>query len=202
MEPYLGQITMFAGNFAPKGWALCNGQLLPIQPYQRLFSLLGTMYGGDGRTAFALPDLRGRVPIHKGTGSDEYHSSNPVFIQGAKGGEESHTLTMEEMPQHTHDASVHVSGTFAFNCSSSAGTQGNPRKAFLGATTSGKDLYSTPAESTVLMAPNEATDFGVRLDMDKKGGNLAHNNMMSYQVVNFIIALTGTYPNRNLSPRK
>jgi Phage Tail Collar Domain len=97
-EPFLGELRMMAFNFAPKGWAPCNGQLLPINQNQALFSLLGTMYGGDGRVNFALPDLRGRVPLHVRAG----------WTQGQRGGEESHTLSMQEMPAHAH--LVHASG--------------------------------------------------------------------------------------------
>ena len=90
--PFLGEIRIVSFNFAPKGWALCNGQLLPINQDQALFSLLGTMYGGDGRVNFALPDFRGRAPIHQGQG----------FTQGEKAGEESHTIILSELPAHTH----------------------------------------------------------------------------------------------------
>src|SRR5713226_6703591 len=94
--PFLAEMRIMSFNFAPKGWALCNGQLLPINQNQALFSLLGTTYGGDGRVNFALPDLQGRVPIHVGGG----------FVQGQAAGEEMHTLTLSEMPQHTHQASA------------------------------------------------------------------------------------------------
>ena len=91
-DPFIGEIKLFSFNFAPKGWALCNGQLLPINQNQALFSLLGTMYGGDGRVTFALPDLRSRVPLHVGSG----------FSQGERAGEEAHTLNMSELPAHSH----------------------------------------------------------------------------------------------------
>ncbi len=91
-EPFLSELRIMSFNFAPKGWAMCNGQLLPINQNQALFSLLGTMYGGNGQTNFALPDLRGRAPVHVGGG----------FIQGQRGGEEAHTLTQQELPAHTH----------------------------------------------------------------------------------------------------
>jgi len=105
-DPFIGEIKMISWNFAPKGWAFCNGQLLPINQNQALFSLLGTMYGGDGRTTFALPDLRGRSPVHMGSG----------LTQGEKGGETAHTLIMSEMCAHTHVAQA----------SSGAPTQGTP----------------------------------------------------------------------------
>jgi len=108
--PFLGQISIFSFNFAPKGWAMCNGQLMPINQNQALFSLLGTMYGGDGQTNFALPNLQGRTPIHIGNG----------FTQGQNGGEQSHTLTISEMTGHTHGATG----------SSNAGSTQDPTNAF------------------------------------------------------------------------
>src|SRR4028118_2441662 len=95
-EPFIGELRLFAFSFAPRGWAFCNGQLLPVNQNQALFALLGAMYGGDGQTTFGLPDLRSRTPIHVGAG----------FIQGQSGGEENHTLTVQEMPAHTHPARV------------------------------------------------------------------------------------------------
>ena len=194
MEPFLGQIIMFGGNFAPRGWALCQGQLLPINTNQSLYSLLGTMYGGDGRTTFALPDFRGRVPLHFGT--LQHASTAPTFTQGARSGEEKHTLTMDEMPTHTHIASARVHGDFEFNCSSSPGTQNDPESAWLGATAAGDNLYSTPGSSTVLMAP-KTFELGAQIVVDNTGGSQSHENMMPYQVVNFCIALTGIFPSRN-----
>src|SRR5215213_8016475 len=103
-EPFLSEIRLMSFNFAPKGWALCNGQLLPINQNQALFSLLGTTYGGDGRVNFALPDLRGKVPIHVGSG----------FTLGEKGGEQAHTLSIAELPTHTHVAeATSISATAA-----------------------------------------------------------------------------------------
>src|ERR1700729_490214 len=107
MNPFVGQILMVAFNFAPQGWALCNGQLLPIAQNQALFSLLGTYYGGDGRTTFALPNLQGRVPVHQGSGS---------YFMGASGGVETVTLGVNNLPSHNHPA----------NCSSTAGSTANP----------------------------------------------------------------------------
>ena len=97
-EPFLAEIRMVGFNFAPRNWAFCDGQILPINQNQSLYSLLGTLYGGDGRSSFALPDLRGRTPLHRGDGGGS------SFAQGSKGGEETHTLSSAEMPQHTHQA--------------------------------------------------------------------------------------------------
>lgn len=125
--PFLAEIRIVSFNFAPKGWALCNGQLLPINQNQALFSLLGTMYGGDGRTTFALPDLRGRVPVHVGAG----------FVQGGRAGEEAHTVISNEMPMHTHLVSA----------SSGTPNQGSPAGNEWAASNSG---YSTVAPNTAL----------------------------------------------------
>src|SRR2546427_8741768 len=119
-EPFLGEIKIVSFTFAPKGWALCNGQLLPINQNQALFALLGTMYGGNGQTTFALPDFRGRLPLHVGQG----------FLQGQFGGEETHTLATSEMPAHNHQVSA----------SSNAATQASPAGAFW--TNTGRNVYA------------------------------------------------------------
>jgi len=134
--PYLGEVKIISWNFAPKGWAFCNGQLLPINQNQALFSLLGTTYGGDGRVNFALPDLRGRVPVHMGSG----------LIEGQRVGEETHTLIMSEMPAHNHLASA----------SSAAPDQGLPTGNEWAALASG---YSTASPNTTL-APSAITNVG------------------------------------------
>jgi microcystin-dependent protein len=130
-EPFLGEIKIVSFNFAPKGWALCNGQLLPINQNQALFALFGTTFGGNGQTTFALPDMRGRMPVHVGSG----------FIQGQTGGEVEHVLNQNEMPTHTHPANF---STVAANTDSGTGTF--PAKPV-------SPIYG-PAQSLVLMAPN------------------------------------------------
>jgi len=162
-EPFLSEIRIFSFGFAPKGWALCNGQLLPINQNQALFSLLGTTYGGDGRVNFALPNLRGQVPIHNGQG----------FTLGEKGGQTAHTVTMSEMPQHTHVSS----GTG--NDASTPVAVGN----VLGKTAS---LYN-PAQNLTSLLPGEISNAG---------GSQAHINMMPYLVLSFCIALQGVFPPR------
>lgn len=169
-EPFVGEIRMFAGNFAPRGWAFCDGQLLAVSQNDALFSLLGTIYGGDGRTTFGLPDLRGRLPIHAGHG--------PGLSErrlGSKGGAEKVTLTVNELPSHTHP--LQASGQTALQTS----PQGN----VLGTTTS-IDVYrvTSPDENMAAEAINTT------------GGSQSHTNIMPFLCVHFIIALVGIYPSR------
>lgn len=160
-EPFLSEIRIMSFVFAPKGWALCNGQLLPINQNQALFSLLGTTFGGDGRVNFALPDLRGRTPIHVGSG----HSL------GERGGEQAHTLSIAELPQHTHVA----------NDSSANATVNGPTGAFFG---SSNNAYATPTLLTSI-SPGTVTNIG---------GSQAHLNMQPFLTLNFCIALQGIFP--------
>jgi microcystin-dependent protein len=164
-EPFLGEIKMISWGFAPKGWAFCNGQFLPINQNQALFSLLGTTYGGDGRVTFALPDLRGRAPYHVGQG----------MVEGERAGEEAHTLTLSELPQHNHIP----------NGSNVSGTLLTPANNTWGVTT------QNPYAST---NPDSAMDPAT---IGNKGGSQAHNNMQPYLVINFIIALIGIFPSRS-----
>ena len=166
-EPFLSEIRLFSFDFAPKGWALCNGQLLPINQNQALFSLLGTTYGGDGRVNFALPDLRGRIPIHVGSG----------HTLGERGGEQAHTLSIAEMPTHTHQAQ-------AVNLTASTNT---PTAALMLSNSSASALYG-PASNLVPMAP--ATIANV-------GGSQAHLNMQPFLTLSFGIALQGIFPSPN-----
>jgi microcystin-dependent protein len=169
MDPYIGEIRLFAGNFAPRGWALCNGQLLPIAQNVALFSILGTTYGGDGIQTFALPDLRGRAPVHMGRGP----GLAPVTLGQARGSE-TVTLVEGEMPGHTHQ--VLVAG---------AATDTDPVGAAL----------ATSAEATYGAAGSGARlDLATVLPA---GGGQPHENMQPYLAVNFIIALEGIFPARN-----
>ena len=178
MEPYLGEIRLFSGNFAPKGWAICAGQLLSIAQNQALFSLLGTTYGGDGRVNFALPDFRGRIPIHPGNG----------HVLGEKSGTQTHTMTIAEMPAHTHIAQA----TPMKAKSMVGGTQsGSPQNSYAG--NSGSDFSYSPTKGT-----NEsfAAD-ALEVQVNASGGNQPFNNMMPSLSVTFIIAITGIYPSQN-----
>ena len=183
MEPFLGQIISFAGNFAPRGWAFCNGQLLPINQYQALFSLLGTNYGGDGRTTFALPEMRGRAAMHAGTGP-----GLPGEPLGRRGGLESIQLTTLNMPSHNHA----VSESLALACRSEAGGEDDPTGAFLA---TGEQTYSaTTAASTGDMHANAITGT---VEIGMTGGNQPVDIRQPYQAINFIIAIQGTFPSRS-----
>jgi microcystin-dependent protein len=164
-EPFLSEIRIMSFNFAPKGWALCNGQLLPINQNQALFSLLGTTYGGDGRVNFALPDLRGRTPIHDG-GS---------HTLGERGGEQAHTLSIAELPEHTH-AMVATNDTATFDS-----PVGNvlARPSISG--------YAAPGALGAMKAGTIAN----------AGGSQAHLNMQPFLTLTFAIALQGIFPSQN-----
>lgn len=171
-EPFLAEIRIFGFNFAPRGWAFCDGQILPINQNQSLYSLLGTTYGGDGRTSFGLPDLRGRTPIHVGrSNGGEFH------LEGQKSGEETHSLSAAEMPNHDHVAQA--SGTNANQNSA----QGHLPAAAL-------NLY-IPATS------NPARQSIASSTVSNVGGSQSHDNMQPYLAINFCIALRGLFPSRN-----
>jgi microcystin-dependent protein len=173
VEPYVGEIRSFAGNFAPEGWALCSGQLLEISGYSALYSLLGTTYGGDGVRSFALPDLRGRALVHQGQGAG---LSN--YQIGQRGGAESVAVTAAELPAHSHE----MSGSSAASTSPNAGTT-----LTLGATPSGEPIYA-PGPGTVDLSPQAVTNTG---------GGQAHQNCQPYLALSYIIALAGIYPQRS-----
>jgi microcystin-dependent protein len=167
MEPFIGQILLFAGDFAPRGWALCNGQLLSIAQNSALFSILGTTYGGDGVTMFAVPDLRGRVPMHWGDGPGL--TSRTI---GESSGSESVTLLQTQIPAHTHTV----------NASEIAADARNPANAILAQNAS----YTTSAPNTTMSAHSLAP----------AGGGQPHDNMQPFLAITFIIALEGIYPSR------
>lgn len=169
-DPFVGEIRMFAGNFAPRGWAFCNGQLIPINQNTALFSLLGTLYGGDGRSTFALPDLRGRTPIHFGQGPG---LSN--YPQGERGGTEQVTLTPEQLPAHSH----------ALLASDAEGDQRTPNHHALATPEEGL-IYSATAPTAVMAKGAIAPT----------GSSQPHENRPPYLAVNYIIALFGIFPTR------
>jgi len=164
-EPFLSEVRIMSFVFAPKGWALCNGQLLPINQNQALFSLLGTTFGGDGRVNFALPDVRGRVPIHVGSG----------HTLGERGGEQAHTLSISEIPTHTHVAN----GT-----TNAADTNTPSNTTLLGIV---NDAYGDPANLQAMSASEITT----------VGGSQAHLNMQPFLTLSFCIALQGIFPSAN-----
>jgi microcystin-dependent protein len=162
-EPFLSEIRIMSFNFAPKGWAFCNGQLLPINQNQPLFALLGTTFGGDGRVNFGLPNLQGRTPIHVGAG----------FTLGERGGEQSHTVSISELPTHTH----------LVQASSNNGDQPIPANTF---------LAKAPAANQYI-APNNLAAFSAGT-ITNLGGGQAHLNMQPFLTLTFCIALQGIFP--------
>ncbi len=171
-EPFVGQLMIFAGNFAPRGWAYCDGQILAISQNEALFSLLGTIYGGDGRTTFGLPDLRGRIPVHAGQGPG---LSNRTL--GAKGGAETATVAPSQLPSHSH-------ALRAYSGQGDTDMPGNNVLAF----DSREKQYRAEAPDVNMQASALAA---------APGGNGSHENMAPYQVLGYCIALSGVYPPRN-----
>ena len=163
-EPFLSEIRIMSFGFPPKGWALCNGQLLPINQNQALFSLLGTTYGGDGRVNFALPNLQARVPIHTGSG----------YTLGQSGGEQAHTLSIQELPTHTH----------ALMAQPATGTQLPPVNAFLA---QASNVYRT-ADNLTALNPGA---------VGNAGGSQPHTNLQPFLALSFCIALQGIFPSQN-----
>jgi len=200
MEPYIGQIQAFGFNYAPQGWAQCNGQLLSITQNTALFSLLGTAFGGDGRTTFGLPDLQGRVPIGMGNGAGL--SSYEI---GEKGGAETCTLTPSQMPYHTHGVSVGSGGTpsATVNCNNSNGAQSAPNGNYPGASQAasrGGPPVDTPyasAANATMAAGMVALDVPLpTVQVQPAGSSQAFSLLQPYQAVNYSIALTGYFPPR------
>jgi microcystin-dependent protein len=169
-QPYVGEIRMFAGNFNPNGWMFCEGQLLPISENEILFQLIGTTYGGDGQSTFALPDLRGRLPLHFGNGAGS------TFQLAESSGVESVTLTTNQIPIHTH----------SMLCSSVAGNSTDPKNGI--AAFSDLSQYSTQAANTQMGNPATSSDI--------TGGSQPHENFMPYLCINFIISLFGIFPSQ------
>jgi microcystin-dependent protein len=170
-DPYLGEIFLFGGNFAPQGWAFCNGQLLAIAQNDALFALLGTTYGGDGQVSFALPDLRSRAPIHMGAA---LHGN---FTLGEVGGVETVTLTVGQLPSHTHAAKA-----------SPGGNVQSPANAYWSTDASGNTAAynnTSPADPDTTMAPGAITPAG---------GNQPHHNVKPFTCVSYIICLSGLFP--------
>jgi microcystin-dependent protein len=167
-QPYVGEVRMFGGNFAPAGWMFCQGQLLPIDEYETLFNLIGTTFGGDGQSTFALPDLQSRLPIHQGSG----------FTLGSNGGQEEVTLTVSQIPNHTHPLAA----------TSDAATTDVPTNNLLAALeTAGSELY-VPSAGTSSLAPTAVST---------SGGSQPHSNIQPYLCVNFIISLFGVFPSQS-----
>lgn len=184
-EGCIGEIRMFAGNFAPRSWAFCDGQLLPINQNQALFSILGTTYGGDGQTTFGLPDLRGRFPMHPGFGP----GLTPRSL-GEEGGAENVTLTTAQMPAHTHPATTQVNA----EASDAEGTRTNPEDAIPAKSGSGDPDWADEGSASVELSDQM---HSATTTVGSAGGNQPHNNMPPYGCINFIICLQGIFPSRN-----
>lgn len=172
-EPFIAEIRIFAGNFAPRSWAFCNGQLLPIAQNTALFSLIGTTYGGDGRTTTALPNLQGKAPMHPGRGP-----GLTVRQLGQTGGSETVTLSEAQMPSHNH----------SLLASSAPGTSFSPTSTAYLARSVGGNVYDS--NDNLDNALNNGT-------LENVGGGQAHNNMQPFLAINYIIALQGLYPSRS-----
>ena len=180
MEGTIAEVRMFGGNFAPRSWALCEGQLLAISQYQALFSILGTMYGGDGRTTFGLPDLRGRTPVGVGQGA-----GLTSIRQGARYGAETVTLTTAQIPAHNHTA------TSVANASGVPGTEVKPADKIWAASNTGDADFGEASASRPMSASAVTTSIG------NTGGNGAHENRPPQLGINYIICLDGVYPSRS-----
>lgn len=169
-QPYIGEIRMFAGNFPPNGWRFCDGQALPISEYETLFALIGTTYGGDGEETFCLPNLQSRIPIHMGTGPD-----GTTYLIGEMGGTEQETLTVQQLPNHTHPLLA----------STDQAVTPNPQNAVLAETlTTTPYINDTPSVDLASTA------------IEPIGGSQPHTNMMPYLCINYIISLFGIFPSQ------
>jgi microcystin-dependent protein len=173
-QPFVGEIRMFAGNFNPAGWAFCDGQLMPISENEVLFQLIGTTYGGDGQSTFAMPNLQGRLPVHVGSGPGQ------SFALGEVNGTETVTLTTQQIPIHNHPLTATNSGPVA------PPTGANP--AVANSSQVGVMVYGAPAGAATTLHPNT-----IQID----GGSQPHNNLQPFQCINFIIALFGIFPTQN-----
>lgn len=208
---FIGEIKMFGGNFAPRAWAFCEGQLMSIAQNQALFSIIGTTYGGDGRTTFGLPDMRGRMPIHSGTGP-----GLPTYRLGDRSGAASYKLTVAQLPAHDHAAAVSaayfnnniqttVNSTVESHCYDAAGTSTTPVDCMPAKTGIGDKEYTNAGTLANMQADQVTITNMVQtqlnkdspVEVKKTGSYESVNNMPPYQVVNYIICLQGVFPSRS-----
>ena len=181
MNGVIGQVKLFAGNFAPRAWAFCNGQLMSIASNTALFSIIGTTYGGDGRTTFALPDLRGRAPVSAGTGPGL--STRKL---GSRSGVEDVTLNQLQIPSHFHTAMANIN----IPCYPNNGTEDTPVENYLANDSGRPNEFSNTADSYMAAFDNDVT-------LGNTGGSRAHSNMPPYLTLNYIICLEGVFPSRS-----
>lgn len=194
-EPYYGEIKMIGFYYAPLHYAFCNGQSLPIEENGALYSLLGTLYGGDGKVSFNLPDLRGRVPIHSANGDPG--PGLHAYELAQKGGLESANLILDQIPEHSHTATV-KDGSVKVHCSGDQGTKNVAEGNFWaqgGSDTRGINVYNDEADTQ--MNANAATIDGLSIEVGETGGTKPYSRLQPYLAVNFAIALAGIYPPRN-----
>jgi microcystin-dependent protein len=191
-EPFIGQMMLTAATFCPRAWADANGQLLPISQNQALFSLLGTTYGGDGRTTFALPDLRGRAPIHVGQGPGLAN-----ITAGEKGGAEQTTLTVNTLPPHTHGAATVVNVTAHLNASSTAAATGTPSTGVVLGDAGRTDVYVAPPANVQLNPAAVTTTATATTTVDNTGGGQPVAIRSPYLGMRWCVALQGIFPSRN-----
>jgi microcystin-dependent protein len=181
-QPYVGEIRMFGGSFAPVGWALCNGALMPIAQFDTLYALLGTTYGGDGQTTFGLPDLQGRVPVHQGT----QQGTGTTYVMGERAGVESVTLTTNQMPVHNHAI---------FSASGSGGAVAVPAN---NTVLSDENLNPTPNPVPFAYLTNGGTATTLATQsLTQVGGSQPHDNMQPFLTITYIISLFGLFPSQN-----
>ena len=184
MDEFIGIIKIFAGNFAPTGWALCNGQLLPISQYAAVFSILGTTYGGDGRTTFGLPNLQSRVPVGMGQGP-----GLSLYTQGEVTGTENNSLTVNNLPAHTHTGKLTVSSGNASQAAATAGASIATPGSLNGRSFASTFGFNTATPDMALNAASVTTN--------PTGGNIPVNNIQPVIAVNYIICLQGIFPSRS-----
>lgn len=188
----MSEIRLFAGSFSPRAWFFCHGQQLPIANFTALFSLIGTLYGGDGRSTFGLPDFRGRVPVGSGTGP-----GLPPFTNGQIGGVESVTLSTLEIPSHTHTATVSSTDTFQIRVNNGTGTSTTPGGKFIAQDSNGSDIFSTSNDGNTLNTNEFTGTISSTLSVSSTGGNQAHDNMQPWLALNYIICYEGVFPMRS-----
>ncbi|MEM1220482.1 MAG: tail fiber protein [Bacteroidota bacterium] len=195
MEPFIGQIKMFAGNFAPKGWLFCHGQPLDTTTHSALYTILGITYGGDGRTFFNLPDLRGRIPI----GPGQVNGRAESYQAGHLGGKEEESLSVQQIPSHHHQLSVTLYGHFEIDCSDEQGDQQSPARNYPAVGAQAPKLYGFPSAPNhfASMAQDALTiQVDAEVNLADAGGSESHTNMAPFQSINFIICNVGIYPTK------
>ncbi|SEL22883.1 Microcystin-dependent protein [Aquimarina amphilecti] len=192
MEGYISEIRLWGPNWAPRSWALCHGQLLPVSQNNALFSLIGTIYGGDGRTTFALPDLRGRIPIGPGNGP----GLSP-YSEGQTGGSEINTLNVTQLPIHTHNVIINNAGEIAIPVNTASGDEdeSNPGAGVLANT--GADNYASSPTTNASYAGANIPVSGSQIDIGNTGGSQPIGNIQPFLGLNYIICLQGIYPSRS-----